>query len=53
MITMLSDDAFSAGYFVGGAVLVLLSLAVVIWWTVTRLFFKTNLQKLYLWKEGQ
>ena len=53
MIAMLSDDTFSAGYFVGGAVLVLLSLAVVIWWTVTRLFFKKNVQKLYLWKEGQ
>jgi len=50
MMAMLSDDAFSVGYFAGGAVLVLLSLAVVIWWIVKRLFFKNTVQKAYLWK---
>jgi GYF domain 2 len=53
MIAILANDPFSAGYFVGRAVMVLFSLAVVIWWIVHSLFFKNSVRSTYLWKDGQ
>lgn len=55
MMAMLSNDntVGVATYFLTYAILLLLSMAVVIWWSIKRLFFKNNVQKLYLRKDGQ
>ena len=55
MMAILSNDntVGMATYFLTYAILVLLSMAVVIWWIVKRLFFKNNVPMLYLRKDGQ